>query len=109
MTNNDVARTALTFAAGAAVGGLASLLFAPMSGRDLRTRIAEEAESGREAAENKLHELQELTNEKLSELSHRASATIERGTNGARDHGAALSAGVRAGLDAYEKSLDSAS
>lgn len=105
MKNNDVARTALTFAAGAAAGGLAALLFAPMSGRDLRTRIAEEAESGREAAEGKLHELQERTNEKLSELSHRASATIERSTNGARDRGAAVSAAFHAGLDAYEKSL----
>ena len=49
-TQNTVVVSFLTFVVGALVGAVAALLFAPVSGREMRARIREEAEEGWDSA-----------------------------------------------------------
>ena len=49
-TQNTVMVSFLTFVVGALVGAVAALLFAPVSGREMRARIGEEAAGGWDAA-----------------------------------------------------------
>lgn len=115
MSNNG--RTnALTFLTGAAIGGAAALLLAPMSGRELRTRIGEEAEATKDAAKEKVQEISTRANETVRDLSEKANRTYERSRDRASElvengqHAAAVrrdavGEAFRAGLEAYEKAL----
>ena len=49
-TQNTVIVSFLTFVVGALVGAVAALLFAPVSGEEMRKRIREEAQSSWDAA-----------------------------------------------------------
>jgi len=49
-TQNTVIVSFLTFVVGALVGAVAALLFAPISGEEMRKRIREEAEGSWDAA-----------------------------------------------------------
>ena len=49
-TQNTAMFSFLTFVVGALVGAVAALLFAPVSGREMRARISEEAADGWDTA-----------------------------------------------------------
>lgn len=116
MSNNHTRDATLSFLIGAAAGSLTALLLAPMSGRDLRTRIGEEAEAQRDAARDKLQDLSERASNGVRELSNRATETYSRSRDRASEfvgHGRdaasvrkdAVADAFRAGLEAYEKAL----
>lgn len=126
--HNDFKRTALSFAIGAAAGSAFALLFAPMRGDELRGRISDEARVRKDAAAERLQELQENTNVKVGELSSRAretarelgeraaekmsrarqatEETISRTRDGAFGQSEALTSALRAGVEAYEQALN---
>lgn len=116
------------FLLGAAAGGLAGLLLAPMSGRELRGRISEEARKARDEAAEMARKTQETatevvrkTQEKATEMAGNAQArareTYEETRGRARKavddtravagvQKEALKEAWREGKAAYEKELD---
>lgn len=72
-TGRGHGRSLWAFLLGAATGGLAGLLLAPVSGRELRGRISEEARKATDDATEMAHK----TREKATEVAHK---TQERAT-----------------------------
>ena len=55
-TNNNVATTVMAFFAGAAIGATAALLLTPVSGRELRGKIADLGETSADKVKRLAHE-----------------------------------------------------
>lgn len=97
--------SALSFLAGAALGGVTALLMAPTSGRELRARIGDEAESRKDAARDRVKDLSERAGRTVHDLSERATETYEQSRAATAARRDAVGEAFRAGLEAYEKAL----
>jgi gas vesicle protein len=93
------------FLLGGAVGALAALLFAPKSGRELRSDIADTARKGVDGAREKASDYYETSRERATEFYTTAKAQVGEAAAGARQQvarrGETLSAAIDAGKRAY--------
>ena len=90
---------------GGAVGAVVALLFAPKSGRELRSDIADTARMGVEGAREKANEYYDQTRERATEFYSTAKAQVGEAAGAAREQvtrrGETLSAAIEAGKRAY--------
>jgi gas vesicle protein len=100
------------FLAGAAVGAVVALLFAPQSGAETRAQIAARARRLREAAEDRLDDLQEAVESGYAHSKaaveqglQRARRSLEERRDDARDTVDAGRAAVRTARDELERRL----
>jgi gas vesicle protein len=104
-----------SFLAGAAVGAVVALLFAPLSGAETRQEIGRRARRLREAAEDRLEDLQEAveagyarTKASVEAGLQRARVSIDERRTEARDTVQAGKAAVRTAREELERRLDDA-
>jgi gas vesicle protein len=71
-------RYLLTFLSGVFVGAAAALLFAPMSGEELRTQLQEGAEAEFKRAQAEWHRASAELNTKVDEISQQLKTLIEQ-------------------------------
>jgi gas vesicle protein len=100
------------FLAGALVGAVAALLLAPRSGEETRAQLRERAHRLREAAEDKLDDLQDVvetgyakTKERVEASLQSARRSIDERRDEARDTLDAGKAAVRTARDELERRL----
>jgi len=100
------------FLAGALVGAVAALLLAPHSGEETRAQLRERAQRLREAAEDKLDDLQDVvetgyakTKARVEESLQSARRSIDERRDEARDTLDAGKAAVRTARDELERRL----
>jgi gas vesicle protein len=93
------------FLLGGAVGAVVALLFAPKSGRELRSDIADTARTGLDGARVKANEYYDQTRERATEFYSTAKAQVGEAAGAAREQVArrseTLSAAIDAGKRAY--------
>jgi gas vesicle protein len=93
------------FLLGGAVGALAALLFAPKSGRELRSDIADATRKGVDGAREKASDYYETSRERATEFYTSAKAQVGEAAGAARQQvarrGETLSAAIDAGKRAY--------
>jgi gas vesicle protein len=104
-----------SFLAGAALGAVLALLFAPSSGAETRMEIRRRARRLREVAEDRLEDLQEAvesgyarTKASVEAGLQRARVSIDERRGEARDAVQAGKAAVRTARDELERRLDDA-
>jgi len=93
------------FLLGAATGGLAALLFAPSSGRELRKKIGENSEKLRATAAKKMDEARGQVTEKYEETARRAGELAAGAKESAETYRHAVQTAVKKGKAAYDKEL----
>jgi gas vesicle protein len=111
MGNDDNISTRLTYLLiGGGIGAVLALLFAPKSGQELRTDIADATRKGidrsREAAQQlgeRAGEYYETTRERASELYSQAAEKVGEVANTARETASRKTATVAAAIDAGKK------
>lgn len=95
------------FLLGGAVGALAALLFAPKSGRELRSDIADATRKGVDGAREKASDYYETSRERATEFYSTAKAQVGEAAGAARQEvarrGETLSAAIDAGKRAYSE------
>jgi gas vesicle protein len=96
-TNNGSGSTLTAFLVGAAAGGTAALLFAPMKGEKLRERIAERGE-----------DLKERTTASARGAADKSRELVDGARDTARHQAAALNQAIEEGKAAYWRELDKA-
>lgn len=93
------------FLLGGAVGAMVALLFAPKSGRELRSDIADSARKGVDGVREKAGDYYDQTRERATEFYSTARAQVGEAAGSARDQvkrrGETLSAAIDAGKRAY--------
>ena len=111
MGNDDNISTRLTYLLiGGGIGAILALLFAPKSGQELRTDIADATRKGidrsREAAQQlseRAGEYYETTRERAQELYSQAAGKVGEVANAARETASRQTATVAAAIDAGKK------
>ena len=83
------------FLLGLGLGTVSGLLFAPKSGTDTRTYLQAKARGGTDYVKRQ-----------CGELGHRATETVERGTQSLRDQLKSLGDAVDAGKQGYRKAVE---
>jgi len=104
MSNNS-SDTLLAFLLGAATGGIAALLLAPTSGRELREKIGEGAEKTRATAIDTARQAGEKVTAKYEEATERAREVATGAKESAETHGKAVKEAVKEGKAAYDREL----
>jgi len=111
MGNDDNISTRLTYLLiGGGIGAILALLFAPKSGQELRTDIADATRKGidrsREAAQQlteRAGEYYETTRDRAQELYSQAAGKVGEVANAARETASRQTATVSAAIDAGKK------
>lgn len=98
MTTNGSGNTLTAFLVGAAAGGAAALLFAPMKGEQLRERITERGE-----------DLKQRTTASAREAADKSRELVDGARDTARHQAAALNHAIEEGKAAYWRELEKAS
>jgi gas vesicle protein len=93
----------LFFLAGAGIGAVLALLFAPKSGRETREMIARTASDGRDFIANKVTEGRHLVEEKSRRLGDDFSSFLEKSKEAVSRQKEQLSAAFEAGKAAYRE------
>lgn len=106
--SNDGSNTLLAFLAGAIAGGAAALLFAPMSGRELRGKIGEGAEKARTTALETAQQAREKANERYQEATEKARELATGARESAEARGKAVQEAFKEGKAAYEREISKA-
>jgi gas vesicle protein len=91
----------LFFMAGAGIGAMLALLFAPKSGRETREMIARTATDSRDFITNKVSEGRNLVEEKSRKLSDDFNSFLEKSKEAVNRQKEQLSAAFEAGKQAY--------
>lgn len=102
---NDTSNTLMAFLLGAATGGIAALLLAPSSGRELREKIGEGAEKTRTTAIETARQAGEKVSAKYDEATERAREMATGAKESAETHGKAVKEAVKEGKAAYDREL----
>jgi len=95
-TQEQVSYNAGAFFAGLLVGGAAAVLFAPMTGCELRTELKKKAKEGREVLAGAVDQAVDSA----QSLADQGAALIERSTGRIRAEGDRVVAAVVSGMDA---------
>jgi gas vesicle protein len=93
----------LFFLAGAGIGAVLALLFAPKSGRETRELIARTASDGREFIANKVTEGKQLVEEKGRKLTDDFSSFLDKSKEAVSRQKEQLTAAFEAGKAAYRE------
>jgi gas vesicle protein len=93
----------LFFLAGAGIGAVLALLFAPKSGRETRDLIARTATDSREFITNKVSEGRQVVEEKGRRLSDDFSSFIDKSKEAVQRQKEQLTAAFEAGKSAYRE------
>jgi gas vesicle protein len=101
MSNNSVGDKFLYFLAGAGVGAVFALLFAPKSGRETREMIAKTASDGRDYLSNKAHEGRQFVENASRKATDDFSSFIDRSKDALQRQKEQLAAAFEAGKAAY--------
>ena len=105
--SNGSSNSLMAFLLGVAAGGVAALLFAPTSGRELREKIGEGAQSARETALERARETQKKVSEKYEEGTGKARELAASARESAESRGKAVREAFKEGKAAYERELSS--
>jgi gas vesicle protein len=97
--------TVMAFLLGAAVGGVAALLFAPSSGRELREKIGEGADKARAKTLETARETREKVAAKYEEGTEKARELAASARDSAESHGKAVKEAFKEGKAAYDREL----
>ncbi len=103
--SNDGSSTLLAFLLGAVTGGVAALLLAPTSGRELRQKMGEGAEKARATALESARQASQKVTEKYEETTERARELVTGAKEGAEFRGKAVKEAFKEGKAAYEREL----
>jgi gas vesicle protein len=101
MSNNSVGDKFLYFLAGAGVGAVFALLFAPKSGRETREMLAKTASDGRDYLSNKAAEGRQFVENAGRKATDDFSTFIDRSKEALQRQKEQLSAAFEAGKQAY--------
>jgi gas vesicle protein len=98
----------LFFLAGAGIGAVLALLFAPKSGRETRDMIARTANDGRDFVANKVTEGRQIVEEKGRRISDDFNTFLDKSKEAVQRQKEQLTAAFEAGKAAYreEKGLE---
>jgi gas vesicle protein len=103
--SNKWSHTMTAFLLGAATGGIAALLFAPTSGRELRGKIGESSDKLRTAADEKAREAREKVVEKYQETTERARGLAAGAKESADTYRVAVKEAFKEGKAAYDREV----
>jgi len=98
------------FLAGLIVGGAAAILFAPYNGRELRSRIKEQARIGSDAVVDAMGKATEAVGKAMENAQGFVGdvpALVEKGKERLRSEGARMASAVDAARNAYSESARS--
>jgi gas vesicle protein len=93
----------LFFLAGAGIGAVLALLFAPKSGRETREMIARTATDSRDFITNKVGEGRSMVEEKSRKLGDDFNSFLEKSKDAVQRQKEQLSAAFEAGKSAYRE------
>ena len=96
----------LYFLAGAGIGAVLALLFAPKSGRETRELIARTATDSRDFVANKVTEGKQFVEEKGRKVSDDFSSFVDRSKEAVQRQKEQLTAAFEAGKAAYREEKD---
>jgi gas vesicle protein len=101
--NNSGTDKFLFFLAGAGIGAVLALLFAPKSGRETREMIARTANDGRDFIANKVTEGRKIVDEKRRKLGDDFNSFLDKSKEAVQRQKEQLSAAFEAGKSAYRE------
>ena len=93
----------LFFLAGAGIGAVLALLFAPKSGRETRELIARTATDGREFIANKVTEGRQIVEEKSRKIGDDFNTFLDKSKEAVQRQKEQLTAAFEAGKSAYRE------
>ena len=102
---NKSLNTPLVFMLGAATGGIAALLLAPTSGRELRERIGEDTEKLRLATTEKAREARDKMTEKYRDTAQQGRELVASAKENTDAYREAVKGAVKEGKAAYDREL----
>ena len=103
--SNEKSHTLMAFMLGAVAGGVAALLLAPASGRELREKIGEGAEKVRATTLDTAHQAGEKVTQKYGETTEKARELAASVRESADAHGKAVKEALKEGKSAYDREL----
>ncbi|HEV2352045.1 MAG TPA: YtxH domain-containing protein [Terriglobia bacterium] len=101
--NNNGATNLLFFLAGASIGAVVALLYAPQSGKETREYIAERAEESRDYLKERGKEIREQAEDYVEKSKDLVAAQVERGKDLVAKQKEQLSAALEAVKDGYKE------
>lgn len=101
--NNNAATNLLFFLAGASIGAVVALLYAPQSGKKTREYLADKAEDSRDYLKEKSKEIREQAEDYVEKGKDLVSAQLERGKDLVAKQKEQLSAALEAVKDGYKE------
>jgi gas vesicle protein len=107
--NSSGADKFLFFLAGAGIGAVFALLFAPKSGRETRNMIARGANEGRDFVANKVNEGRQYVEERSRRVGDDFSSFIDRSKEAVQRQKEQLTAAFEAGKQAYREEKETSS
>jgi gas vesicle protein len=93
----------LFFVAGAGIGAVLALLFAPKSGRETREMLARSATDGRDFISNKVTEGRQMVEDRSRKLGDDFTSFLEKSKDAVQRQKEQLSAAFEAGKAAYRE------
>jgi gas vesicle protein len=103
MTENSGGDKFLYFLAGASIGAVFALLFAPKSGRETRDLIARTANDSRDFLATKVNEGRQVVEERSRKLGDDFTSFIDKSKDAVQRQKEQLSAAFEAGKTAYRE------
>src|SRR5215467_8051601 len=103
MAENSGGDKILFFLAGAGIGAVLALLFAPKSGRETRELLARTANDSRDFITNKVTEGRQLVDEKRRKLSDDFTTFMDKSKDAVQRQKEQLTAAFEAGKAAYRE------
>lgn len=101
--NNNVSTNLLFFLAGASLGAVVALLYAPQSGKKTREYISDKAEEGRDFLKEKGKEIREQAEDYVEKSKELVAQQLERGKDLVAKQKEQLSAALEAVKDGYKE------
>jgi gas vesicle protein len=103
MADNNGGDKFLYFLAGAGIGAVFALLFAPKSGRETRELIARTATDSRDFVTNKVNEGRQMVEERSKKLGDDFTTFLDKSKEAVQRQKEQLSAAFEAGKAAYKE------
>ncbi|MHB8654516.1 MAG: YtxH domain-containing protein [Terriglobia bacterium] len=107
MSENNGSTNLLYFLAGASIGAVVALLYAPQSGKKTREYISDRAEEGKDYLKDRSKELREQAEDYVERGKDLVSQQVERGKDLVARQKEQLSAALEAVKDGYKEAKKS--